>query len=427
MLSTEQMLDKGTLNSLVQTCNALAGQSMWARNNIRSSQRMLAIATDGGFIDTSFFEDLPGDAALDDFSAEGAHAAFLNGINSAISRGIAELIVSELAPISLLAALCFAVLGKTTIIELDDDGGTLKYSSGRGLPPACSDFLKAKDWPSLIFCNCKITGLAIELRSLFPKAHCAETRLSKIRPWFASGALGTRKTPLFSIVVPTLGERELVRCLTSVVTQTFSDYEVLLIKSSSNGVNQSGTPNKKLSQLISLSSHVRQIDAHDSGPYDAMNLGLALARAPWIYFLGASDTLFSRGALMTIARSTTNCPTTTNLIYGTVKMIGKGIGTYDGQIWGEFFTYDRLRVNNVCHQSAFYKTQALRDIGGYDRQFPICADWNANIKLWNRSSPVFINTVVANFQRGGLSTHSEDTAFNVQLEKIWQAHRDTAK
>jgi len=200
-----------------------------------------------------------------------------------------------------------------------------------------------------------------------------------------------------------------------------------VIKSTSNAAVGSAVPNRKLSGLLALSSHVRQLEAYDSGAYDAMNLGLALASAPWIYFLGSSDTLFSRGTLMTVARSIMASATTTHPIYGKVNMIGEGPGTYDGQIWGEFFNYDRLRVNNICHQSVFYKTEVLKDIGGYDPQYPICADWNANLQLWNRATPVFMNTVVANFQRGGLSTHSEDAAFNSGRDEIWRKNKKAAE
>ena len=211
-----------------------------------------------------------------------------------------------------------------------------------------------------------------------------------------------------TIVVPCLREDLAERVMPSIDCQTQLGVTVIFLNADGNILRMSehGTAEK-------IDSHITKlfIPTHDSGPYDAMNFGLLLSITPWIYFMGSDDELASPSTLSEIKRAIDDSVTDEKVIYGNVEMRGEGHGTYDQQIYGYEFDYDRLKSQTPCHQSIFYRTSALKQIGGFDLTYRVCADWHANLRLWWQAKPLFIDVVVAKFARGGISSTQYDSVF----------------
>ena len=143
--------------------------------------------------------------------------------------------------------------------------------------------------------------------------------------------------------------------------------------------------------------------------------------------MGDDDSLFDSTTLGKVLHSVEQLEGKSDLLYGLVKMIDGGPGTYDGQIWRYGVDYDSLRTRPICHQACFYRTSSLIKAGGYDTTYPICADWELNLRLWNNANPTFIDAVICNFRRGGLSTHETDSQFFNDLEQIWKRNLPEAR
>lgn len=93
------------------------------------------------------------------------------------------------------------------------------------------------------------------------------------------------EVPFFSVIVPVYNKEEfVVRSLNSVLTQQFTDFELIIVCDPSTDNSQG--------QVESVQdSRIRIFHRSQPGPggYAARNLGLEKARATWITFLDADD------------------------------------------------------------------------------------------------------------------------------------------
>ena len=97
--------------------------------------------------------------------------------------------------------------------------------------------------------------------------------------------------PRLSIIIPTFNSaKTLSRCLDSVISQSFTDWEVLMM----DGVSNDDTI--KIASSCQ-DSRIRIYSEPDKGIYDAMNKGIDKSRGEWLYFLGSDDYLFNSHSL----------------------------------------------------------------------------------------------------------------------------------
>jgi glycosyltransferase involved in cell wall biosynthesis len=90
---------------------------------------------------------------------------------------------------------------------------------------------------------------------------------------------------LFSVVIPTYNRAELLRiALDSVLAQTFTDYEVIVV--------DDGSTDGTWEQLQALGSRIHVLHQQNAGPGAARNLGVAQARGDYVAFLDSDDLWF---------------------------------------------------------------------------------------------------------------------------------------
>jgi glycosyltransferase involved in cell wall biosynthesis len=90
--------------------------------------------------------------------------------------------------------------------------------------------------------------------------------------------------PVFSIVIPTYNRsKKLKKTINSVISQTFTDYEIIVIDDGSN--------DDTASVMASFNdSRIRyEWQINSGGPATPRNIGINLAKADWICFLDADD------------------------------------------------------------------------------------------------------------------------------------------
>jgi glycosyltransferase involved in cell wall biosynthesis len=95
--------------------------------------------------------------------------------------------------------------------------------------------------------------------------------------------------PLFSVVIPTYNRSiELERCLNSLVSQTFQDFEVI--------VCDDGSTDNTESVVRSFESALSILYVYNNnwgGPARPRNVGISMARGEWICFLDSDDWFYS--------------------------------------------------------------------------------------------------------------------------------------
>jgi len=211
----------------------------------------------------------------------------------------------------------------------------------------------------------------------------------------------SKSFPFFSIIVPTLNSSKTVgKCLDSILSQSFQNFEVLII----DGLSIDATLRiiKKYHD-----NRIRIYSEEDQGIYDAMNKGLELAQGQWLYFLGSDDVLFNTFVLEKISEKIIKLQIP--VVYGNVLINGNSSWAKDGEVYGGEFSKFGLSERNICHQAIFYNRHFLTLHSlKFDLSYPISADWDLNLKCRKFSKFYFIDLIIAQFNSGGLSSFGKD-------------------
>ncbi|RYE17955.1 MAG: glycosyltransferase [Sphingobacteriaceae bacterium] len=214
--------------------------------------------------------------------------------------------------------------------------------------------------------------------------------------------------PLFSIIVPTYNsESTLELCLTSIATQMFQDFEILIIDG-----NSSDNTMKIVKGISEVYGNTKWISEPDLGIYDAMNKGISKASGDWIYFLGSDDYILDDKVLRDVAVKLNN--TSASIVYGNaiVKSDNKSKG-------GEFSLHKLLTEGNLCHQTIFYKRSVFDILGKFNLKYPILADWDFNVKVFLEKRPTrYKNLLVVQYSNKGYSSQHRDLQFEEKLTNI---------
>lgn len=157
-----------------------------------------------------------------------------------------------------------------------------------------------------------------------------------------------------SIIVPVYNEeKHLNRCVDSVLCQTYSDLELLLVDDGSTD-NSSAI----CDEYAQLDSRVRVFHKENGGVSKARNFGISKANAEWIMFLDSDDYLIKDALqiLIDLARKTKTLISTGNFYLENVARrifctgIRKGVVSNNFRAW--YFDSICLRAGAVLyHQS----------------------------------------------------------------------------
>lgn len=206
-----------------------------------------------------------------------------------------------------------------------------------------------------------------------------------------------------SIIIPTYNSAIVIkRALESIISQTFRDWEVLVM----DGVSKDNTLE------IARSYNDERINVYsepDNGIYDAMNKGIKKANGEFLYFLGSDDYLLKNDVLEQMLVDSDGL----DMIYGDVEAVHLSAEHY-----GEW-SFDTLLYNR-CHQAIFYRSTAFKKVGLYPLCYPICADHYINLKLFikRHAQSQYRPVKVAHHSEGGASSVIEDSAFYGQIDQI---------
>jgi glycosyltransferase involved in cell wall biosynthesis len=157
---------------------------------------------------------------------------------------------------------------------------------------------------------------------------------------------------LFSIITIVYNGESLIEgTMQSVLNQTFTDYEYIII----DGLSKDKTFDivQEFQRQHPLS--INAISERDGGLYDAMNKGLSRAKGEFVLFLNAGDHLFETNTLEKIANVASP---TTDILFGETMLVNDNrehIGTRSEltvQKLPDRLTWKSLRCGMVvCHQS----------------------------------------------------------------------------
>ena len=205
--------------------------------------------------------------------------------------------------------------------------------------------------------------------------------------------------PKFSIIIPVYnGAKTLAYALDSIVSQSFSQYEIIIVDGKST--------DKTLTIIESFSKNnptikINIISEKDLGIYDAMNKGIQIADGNFLYFMGCDDEFFSATVLDKVSSIND-----VDLIYGNV--IGKITGTkYSSN------SLEHVLITGIHHQGIFYNKNIFKSVGNYDIRFKIASDYHLTLKIFLNSvfNVKMIDLNISHFGETGTSSNGFDYKF----------------
>jgi glycosyltransferase involved in cell wall biosynthesis len=192
------------------------------------------------------------------------------------------------------------------------------------------------------------------------------------------------------ITVVRNGASVITDCIDSVLAQRIDDLEYIII----DGASTDGTLEiiRGYGDAISVC-----ISEPDHGLYDAMNKGLRLARGGYIHFLNADDRYVAPDTLCQLLprlKEDTVC-------YGAMIYI-EGDGRQ--RRLGSPFSWERELVeSHIPQPTLFVPARLYREVGEFDLQYSIAADYDMVLRLVRRFPVCFVDQPVTLMMSGGIS------------------------
>jgi glycosyltransferase involved in cell wall biosynthesis len=211
-------------------------------------------------------------------------------------------------------------------------------------------------------------------------------------------------TKLSIITINLNNKKGLLRTITSVVEQTFQDFEYIII----DGGSKDGSVD-----IIKQYSHKINywVSEPDSGVYIAMNKGIKKATGKYCLFLNSGDNLVDTEVLRKVFAFQKD----KDILYGDV-FFGKRKVSFPQQLDLAYFI-----KSSLGHPSTFIKRDLFDKIGYYNESLKIVADWefflNA-IVLGGCSYQYLEGLVIARFSIGGASMVNENEASQLHEKEI---------
>jgi glycosyltransferase involved in cell wall biosynthesis len=212
----------------------------------------------------------------------------------------------------------------------------------------------------------------------------------------------------FSIITIVYNGASLIEgTMQSVLNQTFTDFEYLIIDGASKDETMAIVEKyveKQPLPTISGQVSIKAFSERDKGLYDAMNKGLKHAKGNFVLFLNCGDRFFDNKTLENIAACITP---TTDVLYGETMLIDdarKHIGTRTAltvQKLPKTLTWRSLKFGMVvCHQSFLVK----RTIAPKYIENNLAADIDWVIKCLKKAENVVnTNIFISEYLMGGIS------------------------
>ena len=200
--------------------------------------------------------------------------------------------------------------------------------------------------------------------------------------------------PIVSLIIATYNaEKTLPECLFAFEQQKTEDIEIIVV----DGKSTDGTLGIiKNSAIIDL-----YVSEKDNGIYDAWNKGIKMAHGDWIMFVGSDDEILPN-VLCDYVKFAKTVSKDVDIITAKSRFVD-----LDGKLIKEIgrpYSWEEYRHNmEIAHGTTLHNRRLFNEIGLYDINFRICADYELLMRKGANIKSVFYNDNLMNFVVGGAS------------------------
>jgi glycosyltransferase involved in cell wall biosynthesis len=158
------------------------------------------------------------------------------------------------------------------------------------------------------------------------------------------GGRSGMNTPFFSVIVPVYNvENYLKQCIESIICQTYTDYELILVDDCST--DNSG----KLCDVYTTATIIHK--NQNEGLAEARNSGLEICTGEYVIFIDSDDYLLDKYAFEKICRKI-NETKSDALIFGYVKYF-ESTGKYESTVIGSLSDESKTSVTELIKTNAY--------------------------------------------------------------------------
>lgn len=199
--------------------------------------------------------------------------------------------------------------------------------------------------------------------------------------------------PRLSIVIATRqAVAVLGRCLSSIVEQDFSDWEILV----ADAASLDGTVDviREFGHSVSWWQ-----SKEDAGIADAWNQAIARARGEYVTFFGADDALHTPSTLSKVFAYIGSGHY--DLVTGRGNLISKGGKQFE---FGGAWDFRKVaRRMTICHPGCLHRRDLFRRFGPFDTSYRISADYDFLLRLPGTISTLHCDLPLVDVGDGGIS------------------------
>jgi glycosyltransferase involved in cell wall biosynthesis len=208
-----------------------------------------------------------------------------------------------------------------------------------------------------------------------------------------------KKTPpRLSIISIVRNDRTGIRrTVSALLNQTFENWELIIVDGNSeDGSRESAMEFAYTDKRVVFRNQI------SSGIYQAMNEGLELAKGEFVWFMNAGDIFYDEKSV------------SESLVILENSEVDILVGGYGYYYKGNLRVFQKnskvlnvwevsLNRRGLCHQSMIYRTNKLREIGGYEVSFSLVADFYSALRIATEGKIQRTSKVLSIIELGGIS------------------------
>ncbi|MES2417982.1 MAG: glycosyltransferase family 2 protein [Bacteroidota bacterium] len=212
----------------------------------------------------------------------------------------------------------------------------------------------------------------------------------------------------------------LADCIESVIAQTYSNIEYIII--------DGGSTDGSLGIIEKYKTHIDEfISEKDQGMYDALNKGIKMASGDIVGILNADDMLATNNVIENVV----NCfrENITDGVYGDLNYIDPYNTSVIVRKWvSKPFTRRDIELGWMpAHPTLYLKRSLFKNYGDYSLDFGTAADYELMLRYlyFFKINATYLNKLMVNMRTGGMSNATAKHRYHALINdyKALQSNR----
>lgn len=229
---------------------------------------------------------------------------------------------------------------------------------------------------------------------------------------------------LISVITPSYNMSQFIeKNILSVLNQRYANIEHIIID---------GNSNDRTIEILKNYKHLKWISEPDNGQSEAYNKALKMAKGDFVLCLNADDYLLNNDVLQIVVDEIDKINIGSYSAFrGQLKIVDSNGHVLSDSVeplrYQNDFTFDILlnEAPAAPHQAIFYKTDVLRQVGGFTEDLHFCMDIDSLLKI-SKIAPIYYSPIFISALQRHTQSKSETSENNwkrsFELLKIRRRH-----